>query len=294
MNDAKALTERLDSALGRIAARMSEDRRELQSALDRAEAAETAAAEAMGSAETAQNALSDAQQAGDEGAERLSEVQEALTHAEARAEALAEALSEAEARAERQAEEAGGLVDPGELAAAHEARREVEAARDAAFAERDVALEAKASAEAAWEAAETAKTDAEDRVAELEQRLAEAEAARISAEAEAGRARENLGTLKAGDQLLAQKARGEAEELQHLLSRAEAAIEQLQRVNAQLRTNNAALRGAIESGLSDPSLVDMALKAELDALKAARAADRAELDSVLAALAPALKEAGNA
>ena len=65
-------------------------------------------------------------------------------------------------------------------------------------------------------------------------------------------------------------------------------MDQLRHANAQLRTNNSALRDAHASGVTDPEMINAGLSAELEALKATRAADRAEIDSVLAALKPLL------
>lgn len=74
----------------------------------------------------------------------------------------------------------------------------------------------------------------------------------------------------------------------------EQTLDRLRAVNAQLRHNNAALRRAHADGLADPDLVNTGLQLEIDALSAARAADRAEIDSILAALGPIVEESENA
>lgn len=74
----------------------------------------------------------------------------------------------------------------------------------------------------------------------------------------------------------------------------ERALDRLRAVNAQLRQNNAALRRAHAEGLADPDLVNAGLQLEIDALTAARAADRAEIDSILAALRPIVEETEDA
>lgn len=74
---------------------------------------------------------------------------------------------------------------------------------------------------------------------------------------------------------------GEVERLRGLLETEEAAIARLTRVNAELRANNAALREAIAEGVAEPHLVNKAMMAELDALRAAQSADRTEVDAVL-------------
>lgn len=219
----------------------------------------------------------------------------------------------------------------GALDRAAGAESDVAALREAAEGETGALADARLECEAAVERSKAAEADltaAQARISELEEQLAEPQApavdpdalaaaqadidaltqqltlakaelaeqtaAREAAESQSASLTEALDVIRSGDTLLAQQARGEAENLQSTLTKAETAVAELQRVNAQLRTNNAALRGAIETGLSDPGLVDSALKAELEALQAARAADRAELDNVLAALAPMLKETADA
>ncbi|MEI4470216.1 hypothetical protein [Frigidibacter sp. MR17.24] len=68
----------------------------------------------------------------------------------------------------------------------------------------------------------------------------------------------------------------------------------LRRVNGQLRETNVALREALARGLGDAGLINRAMEAELEALRAARASEAAEIDEILAELGPMLKEAANA
>ena len=75
------------------------------------------------------------------------------------------------------------------------------------------------------------------------------------------------------------------------MSRLDAELQTLRRVNQQLRDNNAALRKANEAGVAEPHLINKSMLAELESLRAARAADRAETDTVLAALSSAIDEA---
>ena len=99
-----------------------------------------------------------------------------------------------------------------------------------------------------------------------------------------------LAALKARDRLEALEAGIIAEETVSRISELEQVTEQLRLVNAQLRQNNAALRRAHEAGLPDAGLVNDALRAELEAVTAARAADRVEIESILAALRPLVEE----
>ena len=62
-------------------------------------------------------------------------------------------------------------------------------------------------------------------------------------------------------------------------------------VNEELRGSNGKLREANAQGLADADLVNTAMISELEALRAERAAHRAEIDEMLATLEPLLKEA---
>lgn len=72
--------------------------------------------------------------------------------------------------------------------------------------------------------------------------------------------------------------------LTQALARQEEQVGRLASVNAELRANNAALREAISEGVAEPHLVNKAMMAELEGLRAAQAADRAEIDAVLGEL----------
>ncbi|GGL62423.1 hypothetical protein [Wenxinia marina] len=68
-------------------------------------------------------------------------------------------------------------------------------------------------------------------------------------------------------------------------------LQALRQANAELSDTVAQLRGALEEGLDDPALVNRAILAELEGLKAARAADRTEIEEILAELRPIIEEA---
>ena len=68
------------------------------------------------------------------------------------------------------------------------------------------------------------------------------------------------------------------------LAKLDADLQSLRRANQQLRDNNKALREANEAGVAEPHLINKAMLSELEGLRAARAADRAETDAVLAEL----------
>ncbi len=78
----------------------------------------------------------------------------------------------------------------------------------------------------------------------------------------------------------------ELERLRAVLEQGEMDSQGMLRAMGQLRDNNAALRDAVRRGLAEPHLVNKSMMAELEALRATQAADRTELDAVLAALMP--------
>ena len=71
----------------------------------------------------------------------------------------------------------------------------------------------------------------------------------------------------------------------------DAELQRLRNANAQLRDNNTALREANAEGVAEPHLINNSLRAELEALRATRAADIAEADAILGTLAPLVENA---
>lgn len=65
-------------------------------------------------------------------------------------------------------------------------------------------------------------------------------------------------------------------------------MQKLREANDKLREANQALREANEAGVGDPHLINVSVLAEMESLRAARAAERAEVETILSALAPAL------
>ena len=63
-------------------------------------------------------------------------------------------------------------------------------------------------------------------------------------------------------------------------------LQRLRQANEQLSEACEKLREANAEGLADPKLIDTALVAELESLRATRAVEMAEVDAVLSALAP--------
>jgi predicted nucleic acid-binding Zn-ribbon protein len=107
-----------------------------------------------------------------------------------------------------------------------------------------------------------------ERVKTLKQRL-ETETADVQAK------------LDAAEAQLAQSADGQSR-----MAKLDVELQRVRRANAQLSEACAALRAANEKGVGEPHLINKAMLAELDALRAARAADIAETDAILSALTP--------
>ncbi|MBN9886550.1 hypothetical protein [Salipiger abyssi] len=68
-------------------------------------------------------------------------------------------------------------------------------------------------------------------------------------------------------------------------------LQRLRLSNDMLRRTNEEMRAALEANLGEPHLINKAMLAELEALRAARAAEEAEMRAVLGALEPVLAEA---
>ncbi|UWQ13453.1 hypothetical protein K3556_10900 [Aliiroseovarius sp. M344] len=86
------------------------------------------------------------------------------------------------------------------------------------------------------------------------------------------------------------RLRNELDRLTAQLAADEAVMAQLRQVNAELRANNDALREAVGSGVADADLVNAAMATELEGLRVAQAADRAELEAVLGELGKLIAE----
>ncbi len=67
-------------------------------------------------------------------------------------------------------------------------------------------------------------------------------------------------------------------------------LQLMKKVNDELADANHALRTAAAEGIADPELLNAAMLTELQALRAARAADVAEMDDILSELKPLIGE----
>ncbi|MCA8883803.1 MAG: hypothetical protein KDA50_08680 [Rhodobacteraceae bacterium] len=202
----------------------------------------------------------------------------------------------------------------GRMRMAHQStRRALVSAKSRIDSLEDLLEQAQSTAATQPEAAPAAADPAEIDALKADLQAASAEAARLQQEltneraqtgavvrqAEGDRAaletaKAELTALKSSDRLGAVQSSGRAEDLQARVGMLESIVGQLQMANAQLRQNNELLRAAHANGGADPALINDSLTAELESLKAARAADRAEIDSVLAALQPLIEETADA
>jgi hypothetical protein len=78
------------------------------------------------------------------------------------------------------------------------------------------------------------------------------------------------------------------------LSQLDLDVQRLRIANQQLRDSNAALREANAAGVGEPHLINSAMLAELEGLRAVREAELAEAGAVLARLEPLLADAAQA
>ena len=123
-----------------------------------------------------------------------------------------------------------------------------------------------------------------------------ADTASLAAELEAERVanaqlEERVRAIKDKQETKVARLEAEVETLRSALETRDAELRRMRSVNDELRSSNAALREANAEGLAEPHLVNSSMMSELEALRERRAADRAEIDEVLALLEPALKEA---
>jgi len=73
----------------------------------------------------------------------------------------------------------------------------------------------------------------------------------------------------------------------------DAELGRLRRANLQLRTSNKELREANEAGVGEPHLINKAMLAELEALRATRSSEAAEAEAIMGALAPLIEAAAS-
>ncbi len=117
-------------------------------------------------------------------------------------------------------------------------------------------------------------------------------AAELEAERVANRQlEERVRAIKEKQETTVARLEDQVSDLRDALATRDAEVQRMRKVNDALRETNASLRDANAQGLAQPELVNAAMMSELDALRAQRAAERAEIEDILATLEPVLKEA---
>ena len=122
------------------------------------------------------------------------------------------------------------------------------------------------------------------------------DAAELKAELEAERVanqqlEERVRAIKEKQETMVSKLEDEVSDLKAALKSRDEDVQRMRSVNDELRTSNAKLRDANAQGVGDAELINASMVTELENLRSARAADRAEMEEILATLEPVLKEA---
>ena len=121
--------------------------------------------------------------------------------------------------------------------------------------------------------------------AQLEERL---RSIRGKHEAEVNELRAEL-----ANSAVSQKLRSDLATQSEAMARLDMDVQRLRQSNDQLRDSNAALRIANEQGIGEAGLINKAMLAELEGLRASRATDAAEASAILGKLEPLLASAAN-
>ena len=102
---------------------------------------------------------------------------------------------------------------------------------------------------------------------------------------------ERIRTIKARHETEMATLKAEIEAQSEAMARLDMDVQRLRQANAQLRDSNAALRSANEEGVGSPDLINKAMLAELESLRASRATETAEAGAILSRLQPLLRAA---
>ncbi len=145
-----------------------------------------------------------------------------------------------------------------------------------------IGLAAQASAPKAGVSVDTA--DLEARVERLQVELAAEKQAVADLEA-------RVKTLKERQESKIADLSAAAEAAKSQVIALAADLQALRETHAEVRVTSDRLRSAAETGVVEPELINRAMQAELEALRAERQTDAAEIAAVLAALAPIIEEA---
>ena len=102
---------------------------------------------------------------------------------------------------------------------------------------------------------------------------------------------ERVLAIKEKQEKMVARLETEVADLKAALTSKDTVLQQIRSVNEELRSSNEALRKANFKGVGDPGLVNASMVTELNSLRTARAADKAEIEEILATLEPVLREA---
>ena len=97
-----------------------------------------------------------------------------------------------------------------------------------------------------------------------------------------------LATLKADHQQILDRLEESLQAQRQTGMALDGELQRLREINRQLTDNNRALREACENGQVDAALINQAMLSELESLRAARAAEKAEIEAAMAAIEPLL------
>ena len=105
---------------------------------------------------------------------------------------------------------------------------------------------------------------------------------------------ERLRAVKDKDLVLQSQLHEKVEKMTRQLDVQGLELQRMRKTSVTLREQLRQMRQAAASGATEPHLINKAMLAELDALRATRLSEMAELDDIAAALDPHLTEAENA
>ncbi|MFU1476345.1 hypothetical protein ACM25N_00980 [Roseovarius sp. C7] len=131
-------------------------------------------------------------------------------------------------------------------------------------------------------------TSSSDDVAQLRQELEDEKLVTAQLEERNKTLSQRLKELEAADGAASAERKATEAARKEALRKLDAELQSLRLANQQLRDNNAALREANQTGVVEPHLINKSMMAELNGMRAARAADEAEMKTILAELEGAL------
>ena len=102
---------------------------------------------------------------------------------------------------------------------------------------------------------------------------------------------ERVRALKTKSEAESAALRAQLEEAQARMAQLDQDLQRVRRANGQLTDACNALIAANQEGVGEPHLINKAMLAELEGLRAARAADVAEAEAILGALGPLVEKA---